>query len=208
MKVYLSMAEEVVQEAMRSRRVAVVLYGHPIVGSTISQMIFNRAAAQSVSVQARAAISSLDCLFADIGFDPAIEGALILDASQVSHRKNLFGADISLVLLQIGLTGIYHVPSLTMPLRPVLEPLVLRLTNTYGPEHSVMLYEAPVHILLQPRLKWCRLTDLSAQTMTLATTLFVPSISWLSNRPIDATATSAHRLQTESLLHGEDSLER
>jgi len=176
-EVYRAMADAVIQSARKNRLVAVMFYGHPMVGSTISQLIWRAATRENIFVRALPSISSMDCLFADLGFDPMLAGVLIADASQIIHpaKHILPNRSVPLILLQVGLTGIYDVPSFSDALHPNLDALIEVLVEVYSIEHEVALYEAPVHLAFQPKVQWCPIRELDQQSFTLATTLFVPS---------------------------------
>jgi hypothetical protein len=175
--VYNAMADSVLRSAQEGLRVAIVFYGHPMVGSTVSQLIREAAKRNDIPTRALPAISSVDCLFADIGFDPMVHGVMIADASQIIESASQFvlSSSMSLVLLQIGLTGIYDVPSFSEPLHPRLNELIEWLAQIYSIDHEATLYEASVHIAFQPRIRKCSIKDLGNQLYTLATTLFVPN---------------------------------
>jgi hypothetical protein len=127
-------------------------------------------------------ISAEDCLFADVGFDPAKTGCQSFEASDFLMARRRFDPTSALILWQVGMLG---EPSVRpgMVCRPErLQVLTGVLRRTYPPRHPIVLYEAAQYAVCRPRINRVTLARLPKQAIPPAVTLFVPP---LPARPID-----------------------
>jgi hypothetical protein len=117
-------------------------------------------------------VSSLDCLFADLGLDPAVTGCQIHHATELLVRRIEPDAAALLVLLQIGVIGqtAHH----DEPNWSNLPVLVEYLTEFYPPAHEVIAYQASPYPLARPVVKRVPLERLAEAELTIGMTLVVP----------------------------------
>lgn len=162
----------VMGEVRQGKAVCAVFYGHPGVFVLPAHALIKRARAEGFEARMCAGVSAVDCLFADVGIDPAVAGCQSFEATDflIYHRR--FDPYSALILWQIGLIG--HTGGRARPDNVGLTLLAEVLTETYGGEHEVIVYEAAQHPHHRPRIDPLPLAQLP-QARTLAiSTLYVP----------------------------------
>jgi Tetrapyrrole (Corrin/Porphyrin) Methylases len=102
---YVQMAELMLREVRRGRRVVGVFHGHPGVFVMAARRSLMIAAAEGHSTRMLPAISSVDCLLADMRIDPGIYGLQIVKAGSVLHGNVSLAVGGHVVLLQISSVG-------------------------------------------------------------------------------------------------------
>jgi hypothetical protein len=119
-------------------------------------------------------ISAEDCLFADLGVDPALQGCQSFEATDfvLRHRKVDPGA--ALILWQIGALGVATYSRQRLWNRQGIPVLVEALLHTYSPAHLVTVYEAALYPVCDPVIEQMPLTDLPEAPLSTYSTLFVP----------------------------------
>ncbi|RXR07183.1 SAM-dependent methyltransferase [Pseudoxanthomonas composti] len=170
---YDEMVEAVLFEVRLGRKVCMALYGHPGVFAVIAHEAIRRARDEGFSALMEAGVSSEDCLYADLGIDPADQGCQHYEATQFMIYQRLIDPTAYLVLWQIGLAG-----DRTLARRSVraehLALLVGKLEHLYPLQHVVTLYEAATTAIAEPRIRRVALADLASQEIGMAETLVVP----------------------------------
>jgi hypothetical protein len=126
-------------------------------------------------------ISAEDCLFADLGVDPASEGCQSFDATDFLVYRREFDPTCSLILWQISVIGetSYKLTACNMG---GLRLLIDALQQYYEPTHETVVYEAAGYAASEPRTERVPLAKLADAAVTPASTLYVPS---LPRRPPD-----------------------
>ena len=174
LETYQLMVACILDEVRLGKRVTAVFYGHPGVFVFPSHESIRRARAEGYSAQMFAAVSAEDCLFADVGFDPASTGCAQYEATAFLFYKRIIDPSAALILWQIGVVG--DATSLARtPSEQGLRLLVERLLEFYPPTHMVMLYEAADMPLRTSRQDWLPLADLSTARLSAISTLYIPS---------------------------------
>src|SRR5947209_8293105 len=87
-------------------KVCVVTYGHPGVFAYPTHEAVRRARAESFEARMIAGISAEDCLFADLGFDPASTGCLTFEATDFLIHNRRVDPTCLVILWQIGVVGV------------------------------------------------------------------------------------------------------
>jgi uncharacterized protein YabN with tetrapyrrole methylase and pyrophosphatase domain len=181
-KAYERMAEEIVGEVRKGRRVCLALYGHPGVFVTPSHEAMRRVRAEGFPARMLPGISAEDCLFADLGFDPSVAGCASFEATEFLLHSRIFDPTSALVLWQVGTVGSYVAASGAQPTG--LPVLVETLLEHYPPDHEVVVYQASPYPVFQPLVDRMPLRDLTAERVPALATLYVPP---LEPRPVDVT---------------------
>src|SRR5205814_2025529 len=99
-----------------------------------------RARAEGYPARMLPGISAEDCLFADLGLDPAEAGCQSFEATDFLLHERPADASVPLVLWQISVIGEFGTSG--APNRAGLAVLAERLAGSHGPDHEVVLYEA------------------------------------------------------------------
>jgi precorrin-6B methylase 1 len=175
-RTYAEMVERILAEVRRGRRVVVALYGHPGVFAQPSHAAIRRARAEGYAARMLPAVSSEDCLYADLGVDPGEVGCQSFEATDFLLRGRRFDPTSVLVLWQIGVIGVEDVRPGRLWNRDGLAVLAERLLEHYPRRHEVVVYEASTLPVVEPKAARVALARLADAPVTLASTLYVPPV--------------------------------
>jgi hypothetical protein len=121
------------------------------------------------------AVSAEDCLFADLGVDPATHGCASFDATTFLARERPVDTSAALVLWQVA--AVLESRAVVAGGHGRNLPLLAeRLLAAYPPEHEVVLYEASPFPAVQPSVLRLTLAGLAASSPTPQATLYVPPV--------------------------------
>lgn len=170
--VYEAIVDEVLALVREGFHVCFALYGHPGVFVTPSQAALARARAEGFPATMLPGISAEDCLFADLGVDPADSGCQSYEATDLLIRERAVDTSVPLVVWQISVIGTFGTKG---PInRAGLAVLADRLIESHGPDHDVVLYEASPFPVGPSLIEHVRLRDLPEAGVTPLSTLYVP----------------------------------
>jgi uncharacterized protein YabN with tetrapyrrole methylase and pyrophosphatase domain len=169
---YQAMAEEILREVREGKNVVAAFYGHPGVFVAPSHEAIRMARAEGFKASMLPGISAEDCLFADLGVDPARFGCQSYEATDFLVHRRRVDPSAALVLWQIGTVGSVVASATTQPTG--LPVLVEVLLEHYPPEHEVTVYEASPYPGFDPLVRTVALGELSAEHVTALSTLYVP----------------------------------
>jgi len=169
---YEAIVDELLSRIRAGFRVCAVFYGHPGVFVYPSHEAIRRARAEGFAARMLPAVSAEDCLFADLGVDPARTGCQSYEATDFLIHRRTIDSTAALVLWQVGGVGDRGYPPEATPER--LQVLVDALLESYPPGHEVTLYEASPYLVCDPFVLRLPLADLAAASFPLLATLYVP----------------------------------
>lgn len=161
---YERMVQLVLEPALAGRHVCAAFYGHPGVFVSPSREAIARARAAGIDARMLPGISSLDCLFADLGVDPAAAGCQVYEAGDFTRRRPAIDPESALVLLQIGVVSS----------RAELEAVLRR---SYPGSHALTVYEASPYPGIAPQVDGVLLGDLGAAVLSQRSTMYVPPLA-------------------------------
>lgn len=171
---YERMVAAVLAPARAGLRVAAAFYGHPGVFVAPSHEAVRRARAEGIPARLLPGISAEDCLFADLGIDPALHGCASYAASQLIERRPPLDVRAYLVLWQVSVIG--DGSATARPSRPGLALLTDALLAYYPPEHPVTSYEASPFPTSPHEEATFAVGELNEQPVTMMTTIVVPPL--------------------------------
>ena len=148
-------------------------YGHPGVFAYPSHESIRRARNEGYSARMLPGISSEDCLFADLGVDPAVGGCQSYEATDFLINAPIIDNSTQLVIWQIGTLGDLTYRRVKYDTR-AMPLLVQRLAHFYPLSHIITVYEAPMFPNVEPMTAQIPLYSLSDFPITAAMTLYVP----------------------------------
>lgn len=168
---------EMVERALECVRSGMVtclaFYGHPGVFVYPSHVAIRRARSEGFAAKMLPAVSSEDCLFADLCVDPATTGCQSFEATDFLANRRRIDPTSSLILWQIGVLGNetftrgrYNLSA--MPL------LIERLFQYYPPTHVVYIYEAAILPGCEPTILPLPIHALGQAPLSAGSTLYVP----------------------------------
>ncbi len=169
--------EEMIQKTLScvrsGLRTCVALYGHPGVFAWPAHESIRRARAEGYPAKMLPAVSAEDCLFADVGIDPAMYGCQSYEATDFMMNSRVIDPTSIVILWQIGVVGdwsfkktLYDTSS--MPL------LMERLSQFYPSTHYAIVYEAAVYPGCDPVIRQIPLFSLPWAGVTAISTLCIP----------------------------------
>lgn len=173
MQSYLEMVARVIDEVERGRLVCLALYGHPGVFAYPSHEAIRRLRERGIYARMVPGVSAEDCLFADLGIDPAWSGCQSFETTDFLLSRRIFDPRSYLVLWQVGVIGDASFQSLGYDYRAGLAVLVERLREFYEPGHRTIVYEASHHPIYPCRRDTVELGRLAQAQLTAESTLVV-----------------------------------
>jgi precorrin-2 methylase len=172
---YRAIAEDILSYVRAGLRVTVVFYGHPGVFVYPSHKAIRRARLEGFPARMLPGISAEDCLFADLGVDPAASGCQSFETTDFLIYRRRFDPHCTVILWQIGLIGQldYKREYDLRGLRVLAEVLL----EHYTADHELIVYQAAQHPIGEPVIGRVRLGDLHAARVTPMSTLCVPPVA-------------------------------
>lgn len=174
-EIYERIVERLLAPVREGRRVCAAFYGHPGIYVRPSHEAIRRARDEGHEARMLPAVSAEDCLFADLGVDPATTGCASYDATDFLLRSPPLDAASGLLLWQITVIGDPN--AVAEPRIDNVHVLVERLAETYPRDHEVIVYEASPYPIAEPVIERVPLGELAAAPLTPLSTLYVPPAS-------------------------------
>src|SRR5581483_10712284 len=137
---YEALVEEILAHVRHGFKVCAAFYGHPGEFVAPSHEAVRRARAEGFRARMLPGVSAEDCLFADLGVDPARFGCQSYEATEFLVHGRSVDPTAALVLWQLGTVGNAAAAESAAPVG--LAVLVDVLLESYPPEHAVVVYEA------------------------------------------------------------------
>jgi uncharacterized protein YabN with tetrapyrrole methylase and pyrophosphatase domain len=176
------MIERIVSPVRAGKRVCAAFYGHPSIFVHPGRESVRRARAAGFRAQILPAISSLDCMYADLGVDPGPRGWQLFEATDFILRQRLIDTMTPLALLQAGAVGVSRYTERIEAEPRRVQLLVDRLLEMYPADHEVTIYEIAQLPIFETRMEKVALGDLAKTKMTVYATLYVPPVG---RHPLD-----------------------
>ena len=170
---YTEMVERIIECVHAGETVVAACYGHPGVFVYPTHEAVRRLRAEGYSARMLPGVSAEDCLFADLGVDPGMQGCQSFEATDWLLNGRVADTSSGLVLWQIGVlgdstfkAGAYNTTA--MPL------LVEKLMGFYPPTHPVYLYEAAILPNCEPIINIVSIAALPTTPMSAGYTAYLP----------------------------------
>jgi precorrin-2 methylase len=171
---YEDMVEHVLSFVRAGQAVCFAVYGHPGVFTYATHESIRRARAEGYEARMLPAISAEDCLFADLGVDPADDGCQSYEATDYLVHDRRADLTSALVLWQIGVVG--NLGYVERTSESGLAVLVETLVARYGAAHPVVVYHASAHPIVPPAIQRIALADVLTADVVPMSTLYVPPL--------------------------------
>jgi uncharacterized protein YabN with tetrapyrrole methylase and pyrophosphatase domain len=170
---YNAMVDHILGCVRAGKRTVAAFYGHPGVFAYPSHESIRKARLEGFFAKMLPGISSEDCLFADLGVDPAVGGCQSYEATDFLFNSPVIDSSSQLILWQIGTLGDWTYKTQKYDTR-AMPLLVQRLSQFYPLTHLVTMYEAPTLPRTEPMIAKIPLYSLSNFPITSAMTLYIP----------------------------------
>ncbi len=172
---YEDMVEHILAFVRSGASVCVAVYGHPGVFAYAAHESIRRARTEGYEARMLPAISAEDCLFADLGVDPADHGCQSYAATDFLVHDRTIDLTSALVLWQIGIVG--NLGDVGETSRSGLAVLMETLVARYGATHPVVVYHASTHAIVPPKIQRILLADVMTADVVPASALYVPPLA-------------------------------
>lgn len=177
-EIYDAMVRDILSALHSGHNVCAVFYGSPSWLTQPAHLALRRAREHGFGARLLPGVSSIECLFADLGVDAARGGLTVFEATEYLKLDRPIDPAVQLVLCQVALidhrrTGDADVERI----RSGLKQLQHRLLRAYSRDHEVVVYEASSHPLLAPRIARVALGALADCPVSELSTLYVPPIT-------------------------------
>ena len=179
-QIYEEMARAIVEAARAGKRVCAAFYGHPGILVRPAHEALRLAKDEGLEVRMLPAVSALDCLFADLGVDPADVGLQSYEATEFLTNGRRPDPTAALVLWQLHLIG---QPVWGETRADGLEVLTEYLLRWYPALHDVVVYEASPFPIGAASIRRVALGELTRQRPAPQATLYVPPAERASPDP-------------------------
>jgi hypothetical protein len=174
---YTRMAEALLHFVRAGRKVVAVFYGHPGIFAAPGHRAIQIARKEGHDARMRPAVSALDCLIADVGFDPGLPGMLTYEATDMLLRRRPLDPTLHTVLWQVGVVGEhgYHRDGYE---NRGLGLLTDALESAYGPDYEIVHYIGAQYAGVNPRIERIAVAALRnaqvARRLTTLSTFYLP----------------------------------
>ena len=172
---YRQMVQRMLAPVRTGAYVCAAFYGHPGVFVNPGHDAVRRARREGFRARMLPGISTEDCLFADLGLDPADSGCQSFEATDFLAYRRRFDPTSSLILWQVGVLGEPSLPTHVGGRPERIRRLTAVLLRHYGERHPVVLYEAAQFPISKPRIKTIPLAKLPTTRLWPVMTLYVPA---------------------------------
>jgi hypothetical protein len=173
-KTYREMVDRILAAVRAGCQVCAAFYGHPGVFVDPSHDAIRRARREGYPARMLPGISTEDCLFADLGFDPGENGCQSFEATDFLGYRRRFDPATALVLWQVGVLGESRVARPTGCRPERLRVLAAFLRRQYPARHPVVVYQAAQFPTCEPIVERTTLAKLPQTTVLPMSTLYIP----------------------------------
>ena len=171
---YREMVQRMLAAVRTGAYVCAAFYGHPGVFVNPAHHAVRRARREGFRARMLPGVSTEDCLFADLGVDPADHGCQSFEATDFLAYRRRFDPTSALILWQVGVLGEPSFPTEAGCRPERLERLTRVLRRHYDDRHPVILYEAAQFAVSEPRITKIPLSKLPTTRLWSITTLYIP----------------------------------
>lgn len=138
-QIYQNMANRVLDTAVDAEGLtAMAVYGHPTVGVAPTELIRDGANERDLTVAVLPGVSSIDCIFTALGFNPLDRGLQIFEATDLLVYDIKLDSVTPALIMQLGTFGTrLYGDQASSPERFI--PLKKHISQFYPAEHQVQL---------------------------------------------------------------------
>jgi uncharacterized protein YabN with tetrapyrrole methylase and pyrophosphatase domain len=170
---YREMGERILASVRAGWNTCAVFYGHPGVFVDPAHAAIRQARTEGFEAALLPGVSSEDCLFADLGVDPAAAGCQSYEATDFLVNRRQIDLTSNVVIWQPGVLG-DRTFNWTVRESSPFDLLVRRLLESYPPEHQACIYQAAVLPGCKATVNWVPIGSLNRSQLSIISTLFIP----------------------------------
>ena len=170
---YREMVDCMLTEVRAGKKVCGAFYGHPGVFAWPPHRAIQIAREEGFAAHMEPGVSAEDCLYADLGIDPATFGCQHYEASQFMLYERRIDSAAYLILWQVGVAGDRSFARFETGQKH-REILIELLNHDYPLDHGVILYTAATLPTERPKIVSTTLAALAEIPVSLHATLVIP----------------------------------
>ena len=203
---YTRMSESILHFVRQGQTVVTIFYGHPGIFAAPGHRAIQIARKEGHTAHMRPGISALDCLIADVGFDPGLPGMITYEATDMLLRRRRLDPTLHTVLWQVGVIGEFGYNrrgygNAGLPL------LIETLEDVYGPSFQLVHYIGAQYAGAKPLIERQSIASLrderNAKRLTTLSTFYLPPSKIAETDDKRALALNAPRKRKSSATHGD-----
>lgn len=177
-EIYSSTVAFVIERAMANPGIAFITHGHPLVGSTISQLLIEAAGKNGLNLEILSAVSCFDSIVTDLRIDPIQNGLMIIEASDLLGHSEPMNPHIDCILMQIADIGSPVASRKKEHGADRLSELKAYLLRYYPSDHQVSIIESSVEVGFPGEIRTVALRKLDGISFTLLYnhSLYIPAL--------------------------------
>jgi len=172
LEAYEAMIGEMLSPLRAGLTVCAAFYGHPGIFVYPGQEAVRRARREGLTARILPGVSAIDCLWCDLGIDPALDGCQIYHTTDFIAQRRTPDTAATLILLQINVIG--QAAHLEQPDWSRLPVLIEYLKAFYPGDHEVIGYQASPYPIAKPIVERIALGALASASLRPGMTLVVP----------------------------------
>lgn len=169
---YEQMVERTLYYVRKGKNVCVAYYGHPGIFVNPAHRSLKIAREEGYKAIMLPAVSSIDCLFCDLGVDPS-SGCQILEATDLMLRQRYVDSASHVIIMQVSALGEldYHFNGYDQKHLPSLG---LFLSKTYSEDHKIKAYHAAQFPVVESTILDMKISDLKDTLTAGISTIYIP----------------------------------
>jgi uncharacterized protein YabN with tetrapyrrole methylase and pyrophosphatase domain len=174
---YAEVAEVILEAARRESPIGWLTWGNPRVLDSVSQTLVRTGAETGLAVVALPAVSSIDTVLIDVGYDPA-DGVQVIEGTTVVLRQTPLVPEIAVLIFQPGVFGTLYPRMTADSPRVSLSPLCDYLLRYYPADHKVAFVTSSASHSIPAKIEWTTaggLDGISADALG-SSTIFIPPV--------------------------------
>jgi uncharacterized protein YabN with tetrapyrrole methylase and pyrophosphatase domain len=171
--IYKQIVNRILEDVRSGLNVCAVFYGHPGLFVYASHESIKIARKEGYIARMLPGISSMDCLFVDLGIDPSKTGCQFLEATDFLVHNRTLDLKGAVILWQVGVVGDLDYKFNGVNVKK-LRILTEMLQQYYGLDYEVILYEATQYSVCEPKIQRIPLSRLVESEVSPISTLYIP----------------------------------
>lgn len=171
-KAYQAITDYILADYQNYETLCVVFYGHPTVFAESALNAVQQIKNKGGEAIILPAISTMDCLFADLQIDPGDQGLFCIEATELLLYERRIDPHSQVIIFQAANLGRVDVKN-----SEKIKLLEDYLKQFYPANHRLCIYEASILPGGLSRIDWIKLEELSTIQLTGLSTLFIPALN-------------------------------
>lgn len=168
------MTEAILSGVRQGQHVCAAFTGHPAMVVPPAVAAISQARIEGYQARMLPSVSIEDCLIAELGVDPGVNGRMLYDATDLLLRPRILDTSSNLIILQAGTLGeqIYR-----RSLAANADALVLLrelLLRYYAVQDRAVIYETSNHPLGEARIQDITIGGLPNAELSVISTIYIP----------------------------------